>query len=250
MVLCCGVDSVTGAPADEAVSALARHDWSTAERLANGLITESPNSPDGYRIRGLAENRLGKYPEALADFAAALRIRPDDIESVLGRGRTHRLLKQYDAAVSDFTQAHEMARGQARPLCERGAILILQGKYNACLADYNAAEALEPRYPGLLSYFAEVYLYMRRPADALAASKEGLQREPSLLIHRVNLAHSLLFLGRYDEAKAIYLGLQNDIDEGKQITGAQVVRNDFAQMRAAGISHPDMARIEVQLGTK
>jgi tetratricopeptide (TPR) repeat protein len=242
------VQAATGAPCDEAQAALAQRDWPKAVRLADGLVAASPTSPDGFRIRGVAENHLGNYPAALADFDRALKISPGDLESVLGRGRTHRLSKQYDAAVSDFTTANEMAPGQARPLCERGAILILQGKYDASLADYVAAEKLNPDYPGLYSYFAEVYLYMRRAADALAATRKGLQKEPTLLIHQVNLAHSLLFLGHFDEAEADYVRLQDVIDAGKQIPGLAIVRNDFAQMRAAGISIPDMARIEAKLG--
>ena len=89
-----------------------------------------------------------------------------------------------------------------------------------------------------------------RPADALAATKKGLEREPNVLIYQVNLAHSLLFLGRYEEAKAVYIRLQDVIDEGKQIPGREVVRNDFMLMRAAGISHPDMPRIEAAIGIK
>jgi tetratricopeptide (TPR) repeat protein len=233
---------------EEARTALAKHDWAEAYSLADEVILASPDSADGFQIRGLTENRLNQYREALVDFATALKIRPNDAESFMGRGRTHRFLIQYDAAVADFTRAHEIAPQLARPLCERGALYILQDKLDASLADYFAAEKVDPNYRGLNSYFAEVYIYMRRPTDALASTKKGIKREPNSVINKINLGHSLLFLGRYEEAKAVYLQIKDIVEDGKDIPARAVIEHDFWEMKEAGLSIPDMDRIEKALG--
>ena len=134
----------------------------------------------------------------------------ESLDALVRRGRAHRVAGEIDDAIATFTLAHERFPGAAKPLCERGAALLLVHRFDAALADYRAAAALEPRYPGLESYFAEVWLYLRRPDEALAATGRGLRTEPGDLMHRVNLAHALLFLGRPEAARAEYGALRGE----------------------------------------
>jgi hypothetical protein len=59
---------------------------------------------------------------------------------------------------------------------------------------------------------------------------------------QVNRAHALMFLGRVDEARALYLA-----NRGKKTIGDKlwenVVREDFADLRKAGLSHPLMSEV-------
>ena len=71
------------------------------------------------------------------------------------RGHTERA--QHSAGSARvFTRAHHLDPTAARPLVERSAIAILQHRYDEALADYQRAQQLEPHYPGLASYFAEL----------------------------------------------------------------------------------------------
>jgi hypothetical protein len=59
-------------------------------------------------------------------------------------------------------------------------------------------------------------------------------------------AHALVFLGRADEARAIYLnyrGVQNLQHEKSWVA---ICLDDFAQMHKAALSHPLMDEIEKQ----
>ena len=70
---------------------------------------------------------------------------------------------------------------------------------------------------------------------------------PDEILFERNRAHALMFMGREDEAKALYLA-----HKGKPVSEAdnlweQVIAKDFAELRNAGLTHPMMADIEKQL---
>jgi tetratricopeptide (TPR) repeat protein len=83
----------------------------------------------------------------------------------------------------------------------------------------------------------------RRAQEALDRADEALSLEPSLLFVQGNRADVLLVLGRFDEAKAIYVA-DKDKKYSSGKTFAQVAREDFAEMRKFDIDTPDMKRIE------
>jgi tetratricopeptide (TPR) repeat protein len=188
--------------------------------------------------RGWDRYRSQAYEDALADFTRALAEDPDDYGAVLGVGRCHRLLGRLDDAVAAFGRAHDLRPGEARPLCERGAIRILQHRWAESLADYEAAAALDPAYPGLRSYFAELYLFTGRAAEALEISRQAVADEPDNLMNRINIGHAHLLLGQLDEARRDYRAVAEEVHPLKRRTGAELVREDWRLMRAAGIDVP------------
>jgi tetratricopeptide (TPR) repeat protein len=168
----------------------------------------------------------------------------ESLDELVRVGRAHRVAGEYDDSVATFTLAVERFPDEARPLCQRGAVLLLVHRFEEALADYRAAEALDPAYPGLQSYFAEVWLYLRRPDEALAAAGRGLRAEPGDLMHRVNLAHALLFLGRQEAAEAEYRTLRGERHAAKGKSGAEILLEDLGLLRAAGVTAPGMDAVE------
>jgi tetratricopeptide (TPR) repeat protein len=168
-------------------------------------------------------------------------------DAALGAGRRHRSQGELDAAVADFSGAHVLRPEAARPLVERGAIRVLQHRFDYAMADYRRARELEPAYPGLRSYVAEVYLYTGRPREALELSRVAAADEPDDLMHRINIAHALLLLGETDEAVAHYRRLAADVHPGKGRTGAELVAADLALMAAAGVALPGVDRVREAL---
>jgi len=112
-----------------------------------------------------------------------------------------------------------------------------------------ATDALETklaRKPGDLTAIAlaELSLYglfARKYSQALDASERSLKLRASLSAE-TNHAHALMMLGRKDEAKAIYLARTGETVDNKK--WEQVISEDFAKLRQAGITHPMMAEIE------
>ena len=80
-------------------------------------------------------------------------------------------------------------------------------------------------------------------AGALTMSDDAVALAPDLVWLQTNRAHALMMLGRTDEARAIYLRYRGQIaNDGKP--WEIVVREDFAEMRTAGLAHPLMDEIE------
>jgi hypothetical protein len=91
-------------------------------------------------------------------------------------------------------------------------------------------------------------LFARDFTKALTVADRAHALLPSDLSSETNRAHALMFLGREEESKALYLA-----HKGKPVwTGGNlwenVIAEDFAEFRKAGLTHPMMADIEKELG--
>src|SRR5262245_32438812 len=91
-------------------------------------------------------------------------------------------------------------------------------------------------------------LLAREPADALSAAERALAIDPSLLWIETNRAHALMYLGRAEEARALFLAHKDKPIPDNNKLWQQVIGEDFAEFRKAGIEHPQMTEIEVALG--
>jgi TPR repeat protein len=83
----------------------------------------------------------------------------------------------------------------------------------------------------------------KRPADALSRAEEAQKVFPSATEVEIKRADALLLLGHFDKAKKIYLA-DKDKRWGFGKTIADVIHDDFTQMRKFGIDSSDMKRIE------
>jgi tetratricopeptide (TPR) repeat protein len=90
-------------------------------------------------------------------------------------------------------------------------------------------------------------LLARDYAKALAAADRALSITPNELWIETNRAHALMFLGRTREAMALYMA-----HKGERVAAnkpwQQVIAEDFAILRRAGLSNPLMPKIERALG--
>ncbi len=93
-------------------------------------------------------------------------------------------------------------------------------------------------------------LFARKFEKALAAAYRALALNPNDLMPETNRAHALMFLGRTEEARALYL-----TNRGKRLSKEDnrswedVIADDFTQLRKLGLTHPLMGDIEKELGT-
>jgi tetratricopeptide (TPR) repeat protein len=79
---------------------------------------------------------------------------------------------------------------------------------------------------------------------ALEAADEVIAVDPEMIFAQGNRAHALMFLGRVEEARAIYLkyrGREKVVDDKPW---EMTVLGDFADLHKAGLQHPLMDEIE------
>jgi len=128
----------------------------------------------------------------------------------------------------------------------RIAEILAQRGEEAEVDEHGVAGIETARY---LTYVARHALFARNFSRALDVSDRAIDLNPSYLIAETNRAHALLFLGRADEARALYIKYKDKpVQENDNKPWQQVVANDFAAFRNAGLQHPLMAEIETVLG--
>ena len=102
---------------------------------------------------------------------------------------------------------------------------------------------------GNLSWF---YLFGKQFAQSGSMARKAISlavdnqiNESQYIWIYTNLAHSLLFQGKYDEAKKIYLELKDQMypNDPDKKTFNYFFLQDFDEFEKAGITHPDIARI-------
>ena len=93
---------------------------------------------------------------------------------------------------------------------------------------------------------AVLYAVQRRYAAQDANSVVAEEFDKTLAFIKNNLAHGYLLTNQFAKAKAIYLENQ-DLPVGDGRSFKQAVLDDFKELRAKGITHPDMDKIERRL---
>jgi Flp pilus assembly protein TadD len=100
-----------------------------------------------------------------------------------------------------------------------------------------------PQTADQLGSLAWMALMARQFDRALSASQRAAELDPDLIWVKTNLAHALMFLGRTEEATALYLQYRGKTTfEGT--TWEQSVLDDFTKLRAAGLANPLMDIIQ------
>ena len=137
------------------------------------------------------------------------------------------------------------------------AVLLAQKKYDEALQAFASArdilEQLVARFPNNRMYQSSLvdtyagttwpFLLTRRPNEAIGAASKALELDPTKSDLKTNLAHGYLLTNQFEKAKAIYLENKDvKFPDGRGFI--EVVLKDFKDLREAGVTHPDMKRIE------
>jgi TPR repeat protein len=100
-----------------------------------------------------------------------------------------------------------------------------------------------------LSTVTWLALFAKDFTKALTIADRDHALLPNNLAIETNRAHALMFVGHDGEAKALYLAHKGDpVSEANNRLWEQLILQDFAKFRKAGLTHPMMADIEKELG--
>jgi tetratricopeptide (TPR) repeat protein len=92
---------------------------------------------DGYILNS-------DYDSAIAEFTAAIKLRPGLASAYVGRGRAYYFKEEYDIAIKDYTEAIRFDPGLAEAYMFRGRAYYFKGEYDAAINDLNEAIRLDP----------------------------------------------------------------------------------------------------------
>jgi tetratricopeptide (TPR) repeat protein len=124
-------------------------------------------------------------------------------------------------------------------------LLVAQATRVAALSDSSKVRNQLDPY-GQVAWYS---LLESNPQQAVNYAQAALGIDSSQAWIDVKLAHAYLFLGRYDDAKTIYLKVKDQPDSptGKR-TFADDIHDDFITFRKLGIAPADLDRVEREVG--
>jgi tetratricopeptide (TPR) repeat protein len=223
-------------------------EYRDANSLLKALVDRDPQNAGwqrdlsiNYRRMGDALQKQGKLDEALAAYRDSFAIR-----------------KELLARDPGSTQAQSDLSGSYSSI---GLTLRLKGSLREALVAYREALALDRALVARdaknsdwqadlradISDLGGLSWHLVLAGDstaALEAADDAIAVAPDEIWIQTNRAHALMFLGRTDEARAVYLkyrGVQNVQDKKPWET---VILADFAELRKQSLSRPLMNEIE------
>lgn len=235
-------DLLLEASSAEEALALFRKSLALAQR-AGGL---EPTRSDLKHALALAHRKVGhalkglaRLDEAIAAYRACLAVRTSvPAGEIRMEGWNETLEVDYQLLSEALVEA---GRGEDALAVAEERALHFGDKDGDSRAE--AAEA-EIRALGGVAWFALFAKRYERTVEAVAAARALGADEPSL---GINEAHANMLLGRDEEARAIYAAVKAGGASGAGNNIGEIVREDFAALRKAGISVPLMAEIEGQM---
>lgn len=147
------------------------------------MIEKAPQDPDGYMLRGMAEEEAGDYKGAIRDDTEGLKharaaLMRDPF--YYNRGLAYRNMGDYKHAVPDFSQAIALNPKNWTAYEVRGFCYTNQGDYDRAIADYTVAIA-QNAHPGTVFERGQAYLKQKDYLHALADFNLSLKARPSFV---------------------------------------------------------------------
>jgi tetratricopeptide (TPR) repeat protein len=137
---------------------------------ANAGLALNPNIPTLYQARGLAENSLGRYEQAKADFERAIQLSPRDPNIGFWHvdlGDAEINLGRFDAAIDEYRKALDMGLQAYFVRTNLAAAYAQADKMDEAKAELAKARGLNP---------AITVKWMKEHSPYLPAVFEGLRK--------------------------------------------------------------------------
>jgi tetratricopeptide (TPR) repeat protein len=183
-------------------SAIAHH---RAGRLAQAaaiyrqIIQHASDNAAAHSNLGAALMDLGNVPEAISSLQIAIRLKPGFSEAYSNLGNALRLQGKNHEAIACYEKAIALNPRAADACNNLGNCLNDCGRGDEALAWLNRAVELKPDFAIAWNNLGVVLQGMARSHEAIEAFRRSIGIDPNLIQAHLDLAASLLRIGRYEE---------------------------------------------------
>jgi len=170
------------------------------DEIIDGWTFGPGEKADAYNHRGEARAEAGALGQAIADFTASIRIRPDNVPAFAGRGYARFATGDFAGAIADYSEAIRNAPGSADLHFERGHVYLAAGNPDASIRDLTTAIRLDP---GSVSAFNNRGLAYRKKGDTAHALQDystAIGINPAYALAYANRGYLHESQGRRNEA--------------------------------------------------
>ncbi len=182
---------------------------------ASALDLGRSKEKDPYHLLSMAIklHNQNKYDEALPLYQKTLELSPCDLTALHNRGALFHTVGRYDEALADFAQVNRtllLRSNNVEALYNRAISFQLLGFLEDALDDLNRANELSPDRPDIVYSRARVHSTLANHNEAIADYERTVELcsedNPSPKARRL-LAFSLQHLGRFEEAMQSFSAL-------------------------------------------
>lgn len=151
--------------------------------------------------RGVAKAKLDRFPEAIAAYDAAIRLKPDLAEAYYNRGVAKAELGHFKDAIDDYDEAIRLKPDDADAYANRGLAKAKRGDYGDAVADCDAAIRLNPDDADAYTNRGAAKAKDGREEDAIADWDEAIRLNPGHADAYANRGLAKAKLGDTDGAR-------------------------------------------------
>ncbi len=201
-----------------------------AALLQQSLAQHAKQPEVSYNL-GYALQQLGRLEEALVAFSQAVSLMPDDLDSVMSRGRVRASLEQFESAAADFAKATRLVPQNPDAWNNLGNVLLDLEREPDAVAAYDKALALRPNFAQVLFNKGKALGTLERYTEAAVAYEQALALNPQYEEAKWHLSWVKLVLGDFAEGWPLFearwtvpqLGNQRRYPQLKQWLGQESI---------------------------
>src|SRR5215469_12134227 len=160
------------------------------------IAARLPNSAEVHNNRGVLQQLLRRYPEALASYEKAIKLKPDYANAHFNQAFILKLLNRYEEALASYDKTVALNPGHAEAHNNRGALLQDMRRYDEAIASYDKAIAAKPDYAMAYHNRGTALLSRGDMAEAERMFRKALELKPDFSDPR----HSLSTMRRFQKS--------------------------------------------------
>lgn len=141
---------------------------------------------------------------ALAEFEAAVQLKPDYWKALHNRGVSYALAGKFDEAVADFSRVVELQPDYGNAWFNRAEIYFERGRFQEALTDYDQAIRLKGDDAEAFLHRGHARFQLRQYREALADYEQAVKLAPNLGEALASRGDAYRSLGQWSQASADY----------------------------------------------
>ena len=194
---------------DEAQHAIDTGNFEGAIAPLRKFLAEQPDVAYAHFQLAYAYTALHRAADARTEYEHAIALNPKMSEAHLNLGLLL-LEEEPAAAVAPLRKAVELLPNESRPRTLLGVAQERSGDLASAAESFEGALRLDPGDPGTLLRLGNLYLQLRRAADAEAKFRSAMEKQPKSSAAALGLARSLAEQNKSEALQAYrrYLELQ------------------------------------------
>jgi len=129
---------------------------------AGKSIEQAPNQARAYNLRALVRGQMGQINEALEDYENALRLNPNDVDTLINISLPLARQTRYDEAMKTVSRAVELAPDHVGARLRLAMQLVEAGESDKAIGQYHQVLKLVVFWTGPTGIWRRPCLTMQR----------------------------------------------------------------------------------------